>query len=249
MAGHSHWARIKRAKAVTDSRRGHSWGKLSRAIIVAARIGGGDPDSNLSLRYAIEAARAENMPRDTIERAVKKGTGELGAEAYEELIYEGYGPGGAAVLCVVLTDNRTRTAPEIRKIFELRGGNLGASGSVGWMFTVRGVFTIPLAQVEEEKLTGIALEGGADDVRAAGDVWELTCDAAQFETVRQALAAAGVTPESSEIARLASTTVPLTGDKARQMMGLIDALEAHDDVQKVYSNVEISPEELTRLAD
>ncbi len=248
MAGHSHWARIKRAKAVTDARRGRSWSKLSRAVIVAARNGGGDPDANLALRYAIDAARAENMPRDTIERAIKKGTGELGGESYEELAYEGYGPGGAALFCTALTDNRSRTAGEIKKIFEVHGGNLGATGSVGWMFTVRGVFTIPAAQADEEKLTNIALECGAEDVKSVGDAWELTCESTAFEPVRRALTAAGVTPDAAEITRVASTTVPLTGDKARQMLELIDALEEQDDVQKVFSNVEIADSELEGLA-
>ncbi|MFO0838881.1 MAG: YebC/PmpR family DNA-binding transcriptional regulator [Phycisphaerae bacterium] len=247
MAGHSHWARIKRAKAVTDARRGRHWSKLSRAIIMAARSGGGDPDGNLALRYAIDAAKDANMPRDTIARAIKKGTGELGAEQYEELIYEGYGPGGAAVMASILTDNRTRTAAEVRKIFETHGGNLGASNCVAWMFHKRGVFSVP-ATADEDALTGIALECGAEDVRRIGEAFELTCESSAFETVRKALADAKITPESAEITMLPSSNVALEGEQAERMLGLVDALEEHDDVQTVYSNADISDAEMARLA-
>ncbi len=248
MAGHSHWARIKRAKAVTDARRGRAWSKLSRAIIVAARSGGGDPEANLALRYAIDAAKAENMPKDTIERAIKKGSGELGSESYEELSYEGYSPGGAAILVSCLTDNRNRTGGEIRNIFDRRGGNLGASGSVGWMFTKRGVVTVPAKAADEETLTGIALETGADDVVNTGDGFELRCEPGVFEAVRKALADAGIEPESAEVAMVASSTVTLTGADAEKTLKLIEDLEEHDDVQKVYSNFEVSEEDLARLS-
>ncbi len=240
MAGHSHWARIKRAKAVTDSRRGRAWSKLSRGIIVAARMGGGDPSANLSLRYAIDAARAENMPRDTIERAIKKGTGELGAEQYEDLVYEGYGPGGVAVMCQVLTDNRHRTSPEIKKIFEMRGGNLGASNCVSWMFAKRGQIVVPAAAATEEQLTEIALATGADDVQRNDDVFEITCEPAAFEAVRNGLAAAGVAAESAAITMIASTQVVLSGEPAERTIALLEALEEHDDVQNVYSNFEMA---------
>lgn len=247
MAGHSHWARIKRAKAVTDARRGRSWSKLSRAIIVAARAGG-DPDANLALRSAIEAARAENMPKETIERAIRKGTGELGAESIEEVVYEGYGPGGAALLLTVLTDNRNRTAGEIRNLFERRGASLGTSGSVAWMFQKRGLFVIPSGAADEDTLTSIALEHGADDLKAAGDAFELSCDPGVFEQVRRALADAGIPTESAEVTMVPTSTVTVTGEKARQLMALIESLEEHDDVQKVYSNYEIPEEEMARLA-
>lgn len=248
MAGHSHWARIKRAKAVTDARRGRAWSKLSRAIIMAAR-GGGDPDANLALRYAIDAARAENMPRDTIERAIKKGTGDLEGVSYEELIYEGFGPGGAAFLCMALTDNRTRTAGEIKNILDRHGGNLAASGAVSRFFSKRGVFVIPAAQAGEDRLTEIALEAGADDVKAAGgDAFEMTCDPTVFESVRKALADAKITPDSAEISMVPSATVPLQGEAAERMTRIIDALEENDDVQNVYSNVELSEAEMERLA-
>jgi YebC/PmpR family DNA-binding regulatory protein len=248
MAGHSHWARIKRAKSVTDARRGRAWGKLSRAVIIAARQGGGDPDSNLSLRYAIDAAKAENMPKDTIERAIKKGTGELEGAEYVELVFEGYGPGGAAILCAALTDNRNRTAPEIRKIFEKHGGSLGASGSVAWMFSKRGLFAVPASQADEDRLTEIGIEAGVDDITADGDVFELKCAPADFSTVRQALVDADIVPESAELSMEASSTVTVAGGNAEKLMKLLEELEEHDDVQNVYGNYEIPEAEMERLA-
>ena len=247
MAGHSHWARIKRAKAVTDARRGRAWSKLARGIMVAARSGGGTPDDNLNLRYAIDAARAENMPKDTIEKAIKKGTGELGGETIEELTYEGYGPGGAAILCTAMTDNRNRTAPEVKKIFEMRGGKLGATNSVARMFARRGVFAIPADQTTEDQLTNIALEGGADDVVQDGDTFEVSCDPSVFEAMRQALTTAGLTPSGASIAMVPETTVQLSGEDAARMLKLVEELEDHDDVQNVYSNFEISEEEMQSL--
>ncbi len=248
MSGHSHWARIKRAKAVTDARRGRNWSRLARAIIVAARSGGGDPDGNLSLRYAIEAARDENMPKDTIERAIKKGTGELGGGSLEELVYEGYGPGGAALLCTVLTDNRNRTVPEIRRIFENHAGRIGAANSVAWMFKKRGVFLIAADKTDEDTLTNIALDTGAEDVRSLGDAFELTCDPAVFGAVRKALEAASIKPESAEVTMVASSTVTLEGHDAERMMKLIDDLEGHEDTQSVVSNFELSPADAERLS-
>lgn len=248
MAGHSHWARIKRAKAVVDARRGRHWSKLSRAIIVAARHGGGDADANLNLRYAIDAAKAANMPKDTIERAIKKGTGELGAEQYEELVYEGYGPGGAAVYATALTDNRTRTAGEVRNIFERRGGNLGASNSVAWMFTKRGVFIVAKEAADEDTLTNIALESGGDDVRADEDGFRLTCEPEAFGAVRDALEAAGIKAEQAELSMEPNTTVALAGEEAERMLKLVEGLEDLDDIQNVYSNFEISAAEMDRLA-
>jgi len=247
MAGHSHWARIKRAKAVTDARRGKLWGKLSRAIIVAARQGGGDPATNLQLRYAIDAARDANMPKDTIERAIKRGTGELGGEEYVEMVFEGYGPGGAAVLATALTDNRNRTAPEIKKAFERRGGKLGATGSVAWMFSKRGVVVVRKDRADEERLTEIALEVGADDVRDDEDAWEIQCEPEVFERLRQALREAQIEAESASISMVPTTTVTLHGQDAERMVRLIEDLEEHDDIQQVYSNYEIAEEEMARL--
>lgn len=248
MAGHSHWSRIKRAKAVTDARRGRSWSKLSRAIIVAARDGGGDIDMNLTLRYAIEAAKAENMPKDTIERAVKKGTGDLGGAEFVELVYEGYGPGGAAILCTALTDNRNRTAPEVKKIFETRGGNLGAANCVAWMFSKQGMFVISADAADEDQLTDIALEAGADDLLYGDGAFEISCNPDAFENVRKALEEAGIKPQSAELSMVASSSVTLAGGQAEKMLKLIEALEEHDDVQNVYSNFEISSEDMKKLA-
>jgi YebC/PmpR family DNA-binding regulatory protein len=248
MAGHSHWARIRRAKSVTDARRGRAWSKLARAVIVAARSGGGDPESNLSLRYAVDAAKAENMPKDTIERAIKKGTGELAGAEYAELVFEGYGPGGAAVLCTVLTDNRNRTAPQIRKIFERHGGSLGATNSVAWMFSKRGVVSVPSTEVDEDRLTEIGIEAGVDDITQDGDVFELRCDPSAFNGVRQALAEAEIRTESAELSMEPSSTVTVAGDKAEKLMKLIEELEEHDDVQNVYGNYEIPEVEMERLA-
>ncbi|MBK9120723.1 MAG: YebC/PmpR family DNA-binding transcriptional regulator [Phycisphaerales bacterium] len=248
MAGHSHWARIKRAKGANDARRGREWSRLSRGIIMAARSGGGDPGMNLSLRYAIDAAKEANMPKDTIERAIKKGTGELGGAALEELVYEGFGPAGAAVMCKVLTDNRNRTAGEIKKLFELRGGNLGASNSVARMFQSRGVFLIPADLADEDTLTSIALESGADDVQASADGFELSCEPSVFGEVLRALEAANIKPASAEVTMVATTTVPLAGAEAERMMKLIDALEEYDDTEAVYSNFELSAADAARLA-
>lgn len=247
MAGHSHWARIKRAKAVTDARRGRQWSKLSRAIILAARSGA-DPDANLALRYAIDAARDANMPRDTIERNIKKGSGELGADSYEELLYEGYGPGGAAILIAAMTDNRHRTSGEVRNILENRGGNLGATNCVAWMFNKRGQFLIAADKTDEDTLTNLAIETGAEDVKRDGNTFELTCDPGVFEQVRKALQAAGISTDSAQITMIPSTWITLDGEKAEQMVKLIDALEEHDDVQHVYSNFEMSEADMARLA-
>ena len=248
MSGHSHWARIKRAKSVTDARRGRAWSKLARAVIIAARAGGGDPESNLGLRYAIDAAKAENMPKDTIERAIKKGTGELEGAEYVELVFEGYGPGGAAILCAALTDNRNRTAPEIRKIFEKHGGSLGATNSVAWIFSKRGLFVVPAAQADEDRLTEIGIEAGVDDITQDGDVFEVRCAPADFHHVRQAFAEADIQPESAELSMEPSSTVALEGHNAEKLMKLLEELEEHDDVQNVYGNYEISEVEMERLA-
>lgn len=248
MAGHSHWARIKRAKAATDAKRGRAWSRLSRAIIIAARNGGGDPDANLNLRYAIDAAKADNMPKDTIDRAIKKGTGELGGGKLEELNYEGYGPGGAAVLCAALTDNRNRTGPEIKKILETRGGNLGASNCVAYIFTKQGQISIPAEATNEEAITELVLEHGGEDVQLEDGYYLITCEPSSFEALREAIVAAGIKPESAEVSMEPSSTVTLEGDDAERMLKLIDELEEHDDVNAVYSNFEIPEEELQRIA-
>lgn len=249
MAGHSHWAGIKHKKALIDNKRGKLWSKLSKAIIIAAKIGGGDIEMNIRLRTAIADAKAVSMPKDNIERAVKKGTGELEGGDVEEILYEGYGPGGVAVMCEIMTDNRNRTAPEIRKVFEIHGGKLGATNCVAWMFERKGLFVIPSDQVSEERLMEIALEAGADDVRQAGDKFELTCAVDAYSAVSAALEEAGITPAAKEITRIPSNTVDLDAETARKVLKLMEALDDHDDVQNVSANFNIPDEALAQLSD
>lgn len=247
MSGHSHWARIKRKKGVTDSRRGRLWSKLSRAIIVAAKIGGGDPDANLSLRYAVDKAKQANMPKDTIENAIKKGAGGGDTNAYETAYYEGYGAGGVALLVEALTDNRNRTAPEVKKIFERGGGAVGASGCVKWMFASKGVFVVPLSAADEDKLAEIALEAGAEDYQLQGDVWEITTSSDNYESMRQALNQAKIEPQSAELTMVPSSRVTVDAENGAKVLRLIDALEDQDDVQSVYANFDIPEEVLAAL--
>lgn len=248
MAGHSHWANIANKKGAVDKKRGKLFGKLARFIIVAARRGGGDPAANLALRYAIDRAKKSSMPNDTIERAVKKGTGELEAETYDEVLYEGYGPGGVAVLCEILTENRNRTAGEVRKIFEVHGGNLGSTGCVAWMFERKGLIQIASKNVTEERLLELALEAGADDVRPAGDLFEVVSAPEAFQTVTDALEAARIPTESAELTRIAANTVELDADNARAVLKLMEALEDNDDVQNVNANFSIPDELLAELS-
>jgi YebC/PmpR family DNA-binding regulatory protein len=239
MAGHSHWANIAHKKALRDNKRGKMWSKLSKDIIVAAKAGGGDPDSNLKLRYAIDAAKAVSMPKDNIQRAIKKGTGELEGGNLEAVLYEGYGAGGVAVLCEILTDNRNRTAGEIRKIFELCDGKLGATGCVAWMFERKGLFLVPTDKIDEDTLLEHALEAGADDVKRVEDKFEVTCDPAVFAEVGTALAAKGIEPEMSQITRIPNATVDLDAETARKVLELMQKLDDHDDVQNVSANFNI----------
>lgn len=248
MAGHSHWANIANKKGAIDKKRGKLFGKLARYIIVAARRGGGDPAANLALRYAIDRAKKSSMPNDTIDRAVKKGTGELGTDSYDEVLYEGYGPSGVAVLCEILTENRNRTAGEVRKIFEVHGGNLGATGCVAWMFDRKGVFQIPAANVEEERLMEVAIEAGAEDVRDHGDSYEVICTPENFQPVTDAFEAAKIPTDSAELTRIAANTVDLDGDSARAILKLIEALEDNDDVQNVMANFNIPDELMAELS-
>ncbi|WP_435016027.1 YebC/PmpR family DNA-binding transcriptional regulator [Tundrisphaera sp. TA3] len=243
MAGHSHSANIAHRKGAVDAKRGKLFSKLCRAIFVAAKSGGADPAANLKLRYAIDKARSYSCPKDNIERAIKKGTGELGAESYEEVIYEGYGPGGVAVLCEVLTDNRNRTAGELRKAFEVCGGNLGSSGCVSYLFEYKGLFVIPSRTIAEDRLMEVALEAGADDVKLAGDYYEVTCDAKLFEPVRAALEANKVSVETAEASYLPNTSVALDAEVGKRMLRLRDILDENEDVQNAFDNAEI-PEEL-----
>ena len=239
MAGHSHWAKIKRAKGANDKKRGKFWSKIARKIIIAAKAGGGDPGANLTLRYTIEEAKAANMPRDTIEKAIKKGTGELGAENYESATYEGYGPGGVAILIEALTNNRSRTAPDLRSIFEKNGGNLANSGAVAFQFTKQGVITIKSDAVDEDKLMEIALDAGAEDVKNEGEVYEVITTPVAYLKVKEALEAAKVAIEAGEITNMPNSTIALSEEQGQKLLKLIDALEDNDDVQSVSHNAEI----------
>ncbi len=242
MAGHSHWANIAIKKGAADKKRGKLFGKLSRLIIVAARRGGTDTSTNLALRYAIEKAKKNSMPKENIDRAVKKGGGESGGEDFDEVVYEGYGPNGVAMLCDILTDNRNRTAGEVRKIFEVHGGNLGATGCVAWMFERKGLFVVPVANVAEDKLFEVALEAGADDVTQEGDKFEVTCRPDVFQEVNEALTTAQIPTELAEVTRIATQQVSLDGDGTRAVLKLIEALEDNDDIQSVTANLSMSEE-------
>jgi YebC/PmpR family DNA-binding regulatory protein len=244
MSGHSHWAGIKHKKALVDAKRGKLWSRLSKAIIVATKIGGADPDMNPRLRLAIDDAKAVSMPKDNIQRAVKRGTGEIAGGVPEETLYEGYGPGGVAILCDVLTDNRNRTTSEIRKTFDISGGKLGSSGCVAWMFETKGLFLIPADKVEEDRLMEIALEAGADDVRRSGEKFEVLSPPEAFHVVSAALAKAGIEPEVAEITRIAKNTVDVSDpDVVRKILKLMNRLDDQEDVQNVSSNFNI-PEEI-----
>jgi YebC/PmpR family DNA-binding regulatory protein len=238
MAGHSHWAKIKRAKGANDAKRGKVWSKIARKIIIAAR-GGGDPRDNLSLRYTIDEAKAVNMPKDTIEKAILKGTGELGGENYEAMTYEGYGPGGVALYIEALTNNRARTAPDLRAIFERNGGNLANSGAVAFQFTKQGIVTIKADAVQEDRLLEVALEAGAEDVKNEGEVFEVITTPTSYLKVKEAIAGAGIPIEAGEITNLPTNTIAIEGETAQKVLKLIEALEDNDDVQTVSHNAEL----------
>jgi YebC/PmpR family DNA-binding regulatory protein len=236
MAGHSHAANIMHRKGAVDAKRGKLFSKLCRAIYVAAKNGGPDPAANIRLRYAIDKARAVSVPKDNIERSIKKASGELGAENFEEVTYEGYGPGGVAVMCEALTDNRNRTAGELRRAFEVCGGNLGASGCVSYLFNYKGLFLVPARHVAEDQLMEVVLETGADDMERIDDYYEITCDPKLFDAVRQALEDHKIAVENAETTYIPTTTVELDAENARRMAKLRDLLDENDDVQDVYSN-------------
>jgi YebC/PmpR family DNA-binding regulatory protein len=243
MSGHSKWSSIKHKKAATDAKRGKIFTKLIKEITVAARAGGGDDSANPRLRSAIMAAKSENMPKDNIERAIKKGTGELEGVSYEETIYEGYGPGGAAVLVESLTDNKNRTVADIRSIFGKNGGSLGENGCVAWMFSKKGYIAIESKSVEEEKLMEIALEAGAEDIKEDDGNFEVITAPGDFEAVKEAIENASIPYMDAEITMLPKNTTNLAGKEAEQMMRLMELLDDCDDVQKVYTNADI-PEEI-----
>jgi YebC/PmpR family DNA-binding regulatory protein len=245
MSGHSKWATIKRKKEATDAKRSNMYAKLLRAIEVAAREGGGNVDANMTLASAVEKAKSFSVPGDNIDRAIKRGSGELGDGArFEELLYEGYAPGGVALLVETLTDNRNRTGQEVRHAFTRNNGNFGEQGSTAWMFTRKGVIVVEKSTApHEDRLLELALESGAEDLRDAESSWEITTEPGDFKRVSEALEAAGVPVFSAEITMIPQTTIPVDGGEARQVLGLIEALEDLDDVQAVYANFDI-PEEI-----
>ena len=245
MSGHSHWATIKHKKGAADAKKGKLFSKIARLIILAARQGGGDPKMNLKLAYALEEARAANMPKDNVERAIKRGTGELEGVTFEEVTYEGYGPGGVAFLVEALTDNKNRSAAEIRKIFEGVGGNLGTSGSVRRLFERKGVIYLPAAGINEDQLMSDVLDAGADNMERSGELFEITTGAADFDKVRKALAEKKYKIERSELAMLPSLSVTVDEEVGQKILRLMDALDESDDVQKIYANFQL-PESLLK---
>jgi len=247
MSGHSKWAQIKRKKAATDEKRGRMFGKLLRAVEVAAREGGPSVDGNMTLASAVEKARSYSVPWDNIERAIKRGAGETGGAQYEEVVYEGYAPGGVALVVEAVTDNRNRTSQDVRHAFTRMGGKLGDPGSVAWMFDRRGLIAVDKSSAPgEEELLEIVLEGGANDLRDAGEQWEVVTEPDSFLQVRQALEKAGVPVASAELTLLPQTGVPVAGDKAQSVLRLVEALEDLDDVQVVHANFDIPEEILAR---
>jgi len=244
MSGHSKWATIKHKKAATDAKRGAAFTKLIREISISARVGGGDPITNPRLRTAILAAKNLNMPGDNIERAILRGTGQLEGEQYEEVMFEGYGPGGVGMLVQVVTSNRNRVVSEIRHVLGKHGGNMAEAGSVAWQFHRKGDIVVGKEAADEEKMMGIVLDAGADDLRDDGSAWEVVTPPEAFEPVREALVKGGITPSSAEISMVPQNYIKLTGSEAAQMVRLVEALEEHDDVQHVYANFDIDEKEI-----
>jgi YebC/PmpR family DNA-binding regulatory protein len=244
MSGHSKWATIKHKKAATDAKRGRVFTKLIREITIASRVGGGDPATNPRLRTAIAAAKNENMPNENIERAVLRGTGQLEGEQYEEVNFEGYGPGGVGMLMQVVTANRNRVVSEIRHLMSRHGGNLAEAGAVGWMFSRKGQIVVPKEQATEDQLLSIVLDAGAEDLRDDDSAWEILTPPETFDAVREALSKASITPASAEIAWVPQNYIKLSGPAAQQMVRLVEALEEHDDVQRVFANFDIDEKEL-----
>ncbi len=247
MAGHSHWAGIKHKKAKEDARRGKIFGRISKQIMTAVRMGGKDPETNLELRYALEAARAANMPKDNVERAVLKGAGELEGQQLEAVRYEGYGPGGAAVMVDALTDNRNRTTAHVRKIFDAHGGGLAATGCVAWSFDVKGLIIVEDGERDEEGLFELAIEAGAEDFQRDGDVYEISCEPRQLAATRDALREAGVELQSAEVTMVPKSYVDLDAEEGRKVVKLMEEMEEDEDVVNVYSNFNLPPELMAEL--
>ena len=248
MSGHSKWSSIKHKKAATDSKRGKLFGKIIKEITVAARMGGGDQSANPRLRSAVLSAKSANMPGDNIDRAIKKGTGELPGVAYEEIIYEGYGPGGVALIIEAVTDNKNRTVAEIRTYLTKYGGSMGETGSVNWMFKQKGILAVPSGQIEEAELMEVVLEAGAEDLTLEGDVYEIITAKEDFDAVKQAVDDKNLKTTMAEVAMIPQSGVSLDEAKAKSMLKLMELLEDHDDVQKVHANFEIADEILEALA-
>jgi len=249
MSGHSKWSSIKHKKGAADARRGKIFTKIIKEITTAARIGGGDPSGNPRLRKAMDDAKAANMPADNIERAIKKGTGELEGVLYEEVSYEGYGPGGVAVLIEAMTDNRNRTVSDIRHLFSKYNGNLGENGCVSWMFEEKGLIEVPLQEADEEKIMEAAIDAGAEDIKNAGDTWEVVTPPDNFEAVRDSIKNAGIAVERAEVTKIPGNTVKLEDRTASTMLKLMEKFEDHEDVQNVYANFDISDEILEKLSE
>ncbi|HKD80889.1 MAG TPA: YebC/PmpR family DNA-binding transcriptional regulator [Candidatus Angelobacter sp.] len=248
MSGHSKWATIKHKKGALDAKRGKIFTRLIKEITMAAKSGGGDPEGNPRLRTAVAAAKAENMPADNIKRAIQRGTGELPGAIYEEITFEGYGPGGVALLVDVTTDNRNRTVSEIRHMFTKGGGNLGEAGSVAWMFHKKGSIVVPKAKAKEDDLMNIVLENGGEDLHDDGDTWEVTTEPSAYETVLEAIKKAGMEVVHSQVGMVPQNYIKLEGAAANQMIRLLETIEDHDDVQNVYSNFDVDQEQLEQVA-
>jgi len=248
MAGHSKWKQIKHKKAITDAKRAQAWTKVIREITVAARVGGGDPGGNPRLRTAIEAAKAVNMPNDNIDRAIKKGTGELEGASYEEVVYEGYGPGGAAIYIEATTDNTNRTVAEIRHAFSRNGGSIAAQNAVAWIFDRKGQIYLDAAGCDEDAALEIALDAGAEDFQADGDAYLVTTEPTEFHTILDRVKAAGLPVAEAELAMVPQNTVTVAGREAAQLLKLLDAVESLDDVSKVFSNFDIDTSTIAEVA-
>jgi len=248
MSGHSKWATIKHKKGALDAKRGKIFTRLIKEISIAAKNGGGDPDSNPRLRTAITAAKAENMPADNIKRAIQRGTGELPGATYEEFSLEGYGPGGVAVLIDINTDNRNRTVSEIRHVFQKNGGNMAEAGAVAWMFHKKGDIVVPKAAAKEDDLMAVVLDAGAEDLRDDGETWEVLSNPSAYEAVLEAVKKAGIEPASASVAMIPQNYIKLEGQAANTMIRLMEALEEHDDVQNVHSNFDIDQKLLEEVA-
>ena len=249
MSGHSKWANIKYRKEAADAKKGKLFSKLAREITVAAREGGGDPDTNPRLRHAIEKAKEANMPMENIERAIKRGTGEIPGVSYEHVVYEGYGPGGVAILVEALTDNKNRTTSEIRSIFNKRGGNMAGAGSVSWLFHRKGLIIVDKDVVGEDELLTIAIEAGAEDMKTESDRYEIITSPENFEQVKKAIQEKGIKLSSAEITMLPTNYIKLDGGEAKQLLSLMNALQSHDDVQQVYANFDIPDEIIEEMAN